>query len=361
MSHEVESMFSVGVRPWHMLGHVLKAAPSCAEALTLAGLNWRVELRPLRTDIVDGGIDVEVPSHRAVVRMDTGAVLGVVGEDFRPFQNADAFAFFEPLVSEGLLALDTAGSLRQGRRVWIMGKLAGVDPAEIVAGDVVEPFVLLCHGHEGSLALRVGFDPVRVVCQNTLNMALDAGDGLFCLRHTAGLASGLESIREALANQIRIFRGSVESWQVLAAKRCTGDDFERYALRVFGRTTGEGDGEVRKTGPGAEAGSRLLEVVRPLFESGAGNDAPGVRGTWWAAYNARTEWLTHLRGSQQGDAFDRAERRFDSLHFGDARKIGLRSLMLALEAAAKSRSATIPALPPGPIEAEIVDGGTAAA
>ena len=54
----------------------------------------------------------------------------------------------------------------------------------------------------------------------------------------------------------------------------------------------------------SQAGSRLLEVVRPLFESGAGNDAPGVRGTWWAAYNAMTEWLTHLRGSQQGDAFD---------------------------------------------------------
>jgi hypothetical protein len=120
MSHEVESMFSVGERPWHGLGHVLESAPSCAEALVLAGLNWGVELRPLATTVADGGVSIGVESHRAVMRMDTGAVLGVVGEDFRPFGNADAFAFFEPLVGEGLITLETAGSLRAGRRVSLL-------------------------------------------------------------------------------------------------------------------------------------------------------------------------------------------------------------------------------------------------
>lgn len=94
MSHEVESMFSVGVEPWHGLGHVLESSPSCAEALTLAGLDWSVDLQPLFA----GDDLIDVPAHRAVVRSDTGAVLGVVGDDFVPFGNADAFAFFEPLV-----------------------------------------------------------------------------------------------------------------------------------------------------------------------------------------------------------------------------------------------------------------------
>jgi phage/plasmid-like protein (TIGR03299 family) len=335
MSHEVESMFSVGERPWHGLGHVLESAPSCAEALVLAGLNWGVELRPLATTVADGGVSIGVESHRAVMRMDTGAVLGVVGEDFRPFGNADAFAFFEPLVGEGLITLETAGSLRAGRRVWIMAKVCTADTVEVVAGDPIDPYVLLCHGHDGSLALRVGFNPVRVVCQNTLRMALDEGEGLFTLRHTSGLSTGLVSIREALAEQVRIYQGSVESWQFLASRRCDPAEFESYVLRVFGPSDHE------EPAPGAKVGARVLEAVKPLFTEGKGNDLPGVRGTWWAGLNAVTEFLTHHRGSAAGTAAERAERRFDSLHFGDARKLGGRALTFALEAAARSRAADV--------------------
>ena len=112
MSHEVASMFSVKELPWHGLGHVLDGAPSCAEALILAGMNWSVALRGMSTTVVDGGQAVPVAGHNAVIRMDTGAVLGVVGEDFRPLQNVDAFGFFEPLVASGLVTLETAGLLR---------------------------------------------------------------------------------------------------------------------------------------------------------------------------------------------------------------------------------------------------------
>jgi len=344
MSHEIESMFAVGERPWHGLGHVLEAAPSCAEALVLAGLNWQVDLRPLVTTVTDGGVAVAVESHRAVMRMDTGAVLGVVGEDFRPFGNADAFAFFEPLVSERLISLETAGALRGGRRVWIMAKVLGADPFDVVADDPIEPYVLLCHGHDGSLALRVGFNPVRVVCANTLSMAIDEGASLFMLRHTAGLSTGLASIRAAMAEQIRIFEGSREAWQSLAERRCSAADFDAYVLRVVGPSAEDEGGKVSPA-----AGKRILERVRPLLEEGAGNDLPGVRGTWWAAYNAVTQWLTHSRGSAQGSVREQAERRFDALHFGDSRKLGCRALMYALEWAARSPSATVLALPPGDV------------
>lgn len=337
MSHEVQSMFSVGELPWHGLGHVLDAAPSCSEALVLAGLNWGVELRPLATTVSDGGTRVSVESHRAVMRMDTGAVLGVVGEDFRPFANADAFAFFEPLVSEGLITLETAGSLRDGRRVWIMAKVREADTAEVVMGDPVDPYVLMCHGHDGSLALRVGFNPVRVVCSNTLGMALDEGEGLFTLRHTAGLSAGLASIRTALAEQVRIYQGSVESWQFLATRRCDPAEFEAYVLRVVGRGEDE---------PGAKTGARVLGQIKPLLDEGTGNDLPGVRGTWWAGYNAITQWLTHSRGSAAGSIGERAERRFDALHFGDSRKMNTRALTFALECAARARPVML-ALPPG--------------
>ena len=332
MTADVQTMFSVGERPWHGLGHVLESAPTCADAIKLAGLDWRVDLREMFTTIPGVTMPVPVPGQRAVVRGDNSTILGVVGEGFTPLQNTDAFAFFEPLVAEGLVTLETAGALREGRRVWIMAKIPG-DPAEIVAGDTVDRFVLMCHGHDGSLALRAGFNPVRVVCQNTLSLALASGDGMVCLRHTSGLAAGLERLRSVISQQIAIFNTTADAWRILAARHCDDAAFDAYALRLFALTRGEGDDAVRVIEPDATVGRRLLDDVRPLFAAGRGNDRAGVRGTWWAAYNAVTEWLTHHRGSPAGTAREQAERRFDSLHLGPGRRLGVRALMLALDAA----------------------------
>lgn len=330
-------MFSVGEAPWHGLGHVLDRAPTVAEAIKLAGLNWTVSLRPMWTTLDGGTTPIPVPGQRAVIRDDAGTILGTVGDDFVPLQNADAFAFFDPLVADGTLELETAGALREGRRVWIMAKIPG-GPEAIVpqADDIVERYVLLCHGHDGSLALRCGFNPVRVVCQNTLSAALDQGDGMFCLRHTAGLGAALDGIRSVVARQIEIFHDSAAAWRYLASRKCCDADFTAYVLRTFAAVRGERDDETEEVRPGPQTGRRLLEQVRPLFEGGAGNDVAGVRGTWWAAYNAITEWLTHERGSSQGSERERAERRFDALHLGVGRKIGQRALMIALEAAEAS-------------------------
>lgn len=297
MSHEVETMFSVGQKPWHGLGHTLTSAPSIKEGIVLAGLNWRVALRPMRATLTDGGCEIDVPDHRAVFREDTGTILGVVGDGFRPLQNEDAFGWFQPLVEEGLVTLETAGSLREGRRVWVMAKVAG-DPVEIVPGadDIVDQYALLCHGHDGSLAVRLGSNPVRVVCANTLRGALEQGDGLAVIRHTSGMSEAMATARTVLQRQIELFRGSAEGWRFLASRVCTDAEFRMYALRVIALVRGDSDERVRETVPSAEDGGRLLKALRPLFEGGAGNDREGVRGTWWAAYNAITQWLTHERG-----------------------------------------------------------------
>lgn len=337
MSHEVENMFSVGQKPWHGLGHTLATAPSIREGIVLAGLNWRVKMRPMRATLADGGCEIDVPDHRAVFREDTGKILGVVGDGFHPLQNEDAFAWFQPLVEEGLVTLETAGSLREGRRVWVMAKVAG-DPAVIVPGaeDIVDQYALLCHGHDGSLAVRLGSNSVRVVCANTLRGALEQGDGLAVIRHTSGMGEAMTTARTVLARQIELFRGSAEGWRFLASRTCTDADFTVYALRVVALVRGDSDERVRETTPSAEDGGRLLKALRPLFEGGAGNDRAGVRGTWWAAYNAITQWLTHERGASQGSERDRAERRFAELHLGAGRRLGQRALMLALDGAERS-------------------------
>jgi len=337
MSHEVENMFSVGQKPWHGLGHTLATAPSIREGIVLAGLNWRVKMRPMRATLADGGCEIDVPDHRAVFREDTGTILGVVGDGFHPLQNEDAFAWFQPLVEEGLVTLETAGCLREGRRVWVMAKVAG-DPAVVVPGadDIVDLYALLCHGHDGSLAVRLGSNRVRVVCANTLAAALDAGDGLAVIRHTSGMGEALATARNVLSRQIELFRGSTEGWRFLASRTCTDADFTVYALRVIALVRGDSDEAVRERMPDAENGGRLLKALRPLFEAGVGNDRPGVRGTWWCALNAISEWMTHHRGASQGTAHERAERRFAELHLGAGRRLGQRALMLALEGAERS-------------------------
>mgnify|MGYP002135320693 CR=1 FL=1 len=162
---------------------------------------------------------------------------------------------------------------------------------------------------------------------------LASGDGMVCLRHTSGLAAGLERLRSVISQQIAIFNTTADAWRILAARHCDDAAFDAYALRLFALTRGEGDDAVRVIEPDATVGRRLLDDVRPLFAAGRGNDRAGVRGTWWAAYNAVTEWLTHHRGSPAGTAREQAERRFDSLHLGPGRRLGVRALMLALDAA----------------------------
>ena len=167
MPAQIESMAYFGKVPWHGLGTALEEAdlyywPTACEK---AGLAWDVELVPLVT--ADTQAKVE---NKAVRRTSDGRILGVVGPRFTVLQNKDAFKWFEPFLAAKEALLHTAGSLQDGSRVWVLAKLKR-DPLVIAEGDEVEKFILLSHGHDGSLAVRCGFTPIRVVCQNTLSMA----------------------------------------------------------------------------------------------------------------------------------------------------------------------------------------------
>ncbi len=279
MAHEIESMFFNGETPWHGLGVRLPEAPTTGEAIRAAGLDWHVITRPCVT--VDG---VPVPAQ-ATVRESDGRVLGVVGPAYEPLQNREAFAFFDPLVAAGDVTLETAGSLRDGQRVWVLARLAR-DPVVIVkqADDVVLRYLLLSNSHDGTLAVRVGFCPIRVVCANTMAIAHEhATSKLLRIKHTKGVNDTLTEIREAMNLASAEFEATAEQLRRLAATPIVADDLKKYVKRVFEL----GDADDAQD----EAGKRILSRVTPLFEEGRGNDLPGVRGTLWAAYNSVTEYL----------------------------------------------------------------------
>ena len=314
MSHEFESGFFVRQPAWHRLGVVLPESPHIEDAIRLAGLDWQVTLAPLFSSAGE-----LIPSHRATVRESDGKILGVVGQGYRPLQNAKAFSFFEPFLASGSCALEAAGSLKEGKRVWVLARIIGAD-AEVVTGDWVRGYFLLSNSHDASQAVRAQFTSIRVVCMNTLNIAHHRAKRGFedCLRvrHTAGLEESLSLVQAATDMAAKTFSASLADYQRMAARRLHIDGFVRYVCDVLEVPQG-----ARRLGQMPKAWDTLLRA----YHGGPGARIGGVFGTYWGAYNAVADWVDHSRGVRGEDS------RLDSAWFGSGLKLKQRAFELALQ------------------------------
>ena len=189
MSANVETMFYTREKPWHGLGTQVMEAPTSAAALSLAGLDWRVIQKPLLT--YD---EIPVPGFKANVRDSDNQVLGVVTDRYKVVQNEDAFAFTDSLLGEGV-TYETAGSLQNGRRTWILAKLP---QRYIISGDEITPYLVFMNSHDGSGAIKAAMTPIRVVCQNTLNLALTKAKRTWSADHGGDIQGKLEDARDTL-------------------------------------------------------------------------------------------------------------------------------------------------------------------
>lgn len=189
MPANVETMFSVRETPWHGLGRIIMDAPASREALELAGLDWQVESRNIYS-----GTGTMIPGYRANVRSTDDAVLGVVSDRYRIVQNEEAFQFTDDLLGEGV-TYETAGSLQGGKKVWMLARL----PRKyLIAGDQVVPYLVIFNSHDGSSGVKVAMTPIRVVCQNTLNLALNTAKRSWTARHTENVLLRVQDARETL-------------------------------------------------------------------------------------------------------------------------------------------------------------------
>lgn len=282
-------------------------------ACSKSGLDWEAELVPLLT--ADTQIKVD---HVAVRRMTDGRILGTVGPRYTILQNRNAFRWFQPFLDAKEAALHTAGSLRQGSRIWVLAKM-NREPLVIAPGDEVEKFVLLSHGHDGSLAVRVGFTPIRVVCANTLAFAHNANASkLIRLKHTRDIEENLASVREIMNVANEEFEATAEQYRLLARKSINQADLLKYVKKVL---------RIQENKP---ISTRMQNTIREIIgkcEFGKGNDLPSVRGTYWTAYNGVNEWLGYQRGNSQ-------QNRMNSLWFGDSANVNRFALETALAMAA---------------------------
>lgn len=340
MAHLVKSMLYVGEKPWHGLGKALTIPPaSVAEAIRVAGIDPEIETKPL---YLADGRRVE---RNAVVSKANGFVYGTVSPEWQVIQPHEAFAPCEPFLAAKAATIETAGSLDEGRRVWMLLKVNKPDSVIVPsADDRVQKYLLAAVGHDGTLAFRLGMTATRVVCNNTLSVSIKDGQNshVRITHRTRNAAQAIEAVTATIQAVDARFEQAAEIFRALAAVRITSAaQLRRYIAAVYdlkpkkveqavpsrnansfadllsGGIALSGHTAIHAAKPGeaqamaAEVESRVLDEVQGLFEDSKANNLPGVRGTGWAAYNAVTEHLTWHRGRSQ-------DNRMNNLWLGQA-------------------------------------------
>lgn len=319
MAHEIDqttgraAVFVSGEPAWHRLGTVIEQATTSFEAITLAGLDWTVEQWGLQAAKWQSDLTAQVDGFVANVRTDTKAVLGVVGKRYRVFQNREAFDFMDALVGDKLAMYETAGSLHGGRRVWMLAAI----PKEYRAGadDLIKPYVLLTNTHDGSQALRMIPTTVRVVCQNTLNLAMrEAGmDGL-TISHHPRLETRIAEARTKLGIIAARFDQFDEELHAMLAKDLSGSEASGYFRGLSGMDSPGGTDRQKKSR------EKVFGQMLDNFDNDR-NTLPGVKHTAWGAYNAVSEWADHQRNYRGTSPAEKLNRRLDSVWFGASHQL----------------------------------------
>ena len=269
----VESMMYVREKPWHGLGTRVEEAPNSADALRMAGLDWNVVQRNIQ---VCGGAKIQ--NYKANVRDSDGAVLGVVSDRYKIVQNAEAFEFTDSLIG-GDVRYETAGSLNGGRKIWLLAKL----PETEIVGDKTEPYLCFTNTHDGSGAIRVCMTPIRVVCNNTLNLALGTAKRAWSVCHTGDMQSKMHEARACLGMARAYMDELSQTADRLANTTVTRDKLMEILDEMFPVTEDSTDREKQNI-------QKLKDEYMVCYFA---KDILKFRGTAWGAVNAMSDMISH--------------------------------------------------------------------
>lgn len=211
MAANVETMFYYGETPWHRLGVKIDKAPTSDDAIKIAKLDWDVIPLP----IYDGN-GREIKGYKVNQRSSDGRNLGIVTNHYKIVQNREAFAFTDALLGEGV-TYETAGSLASGKRVWMLAKMEST----VLAEEKIDPYLVFTNSHDGTGSVRVAITPVRVVCQNTLNLALSKASRHWSCAHKGNIQDKLEEARYTLSNADAYMEALEEEFGELKLKKVT--------------------------------------------------------------------------------------------------------------------------------------------
>ena len=219
MSANVETMFSVRETPWHGLGVIIEDAPTSDDALRIAGLDWKV----IQSEVICKDSGIVIPGYKVNIRDTDGKVLGMVTDKYKIVQNTEAFAFTDALLGDGV-RYETAGSLSSGKRVWMLAKLED----RKITDEIVDPYLVFTNSHDGTGAVRVAITPIRVVCQNTLNLALNGASRHWSCVHKGDIMSKMEEAKTTLINTETYMKALEEEFGELKLQSMSVDKVNDY-------------------------------------------------------------------------------------------------------------------------------------
>lgn len=275
MAANVENMFYVRETPWHGLGTRVNEALNSKEALIAAGLNWNVVQEPIYTEIEE-----LVEGYKANIRDVDRKVLGVVTDRYKIVQNQEAFAFTDELLGEGV-RYETAGSLQGGRKVWLLAHL----PHEyIISGERISPYLVFFNSHDGSGAIKAAITPIRVVCQNTLNLALSTAKRSWSMIHTGDIKGKMQEAKDTLFMAEKYMDNLGKEFETLRKKKLTDQQVLEYIEILLPLEEDSTPQQIRNM-------KRLREDMKMRYF-----DAPDLKDVGKNAYafvNAVSDFATH--------------------------------------------------------------------
>ncbi len=301
MAHNIETMAWTGDKPWHGLG--IEVAPDLTpeEMLKAAQLEWTVTKRPAYTLTdpqwhEDVGV-MQADGHHFITRDSDNRILSHCGDDYIPIQNEDIFKFFKKFTEAGHMTMDTAGSLRDGAEIWGLAKIAA--DFKLAGGDEVKGYLLINQPHVAGKAMTIKFTPIRVVCNNTLTMALADGGAAFRMPHIKEFDTSVQSAaEEALGLSERRVKEFQEQAEFLASKQFKSESLMNYIAELYQpsilveKAKAANDDFIIQ-----EHFNKTSELVLSSVDLSPGASMKSAKGTWWGALNGATYVEDHQRRS----------------------------------------------------------------
>ena len=315
MSHQVENMAYVGAVPWHGLGNLLTPRQPIDVWARQAGMSFRILEAPVRYTAKAPGTPTGMmafPNQKVLYRSDSRAPLSVVSDRYHVVQPRQILEFYRDLTEVSGFELETAGVLKEGRKFWALAKTN--QSGSLKGGDTIQGYLLLATACDGTLATTAQFTSIRVVCANTLAVALTHGAGVVKVPHNTKFDP--QMVKKQLGISVSSWDSFMYRMKTLSERKVKPPEAANYFLRVFK------DGIDPAVQPGQE---RTLKAVHALYEgSGKGAGSTAASGTAFGLLNAVTEYVDHQRRSRSSD------HRLDSAWFGQGATLKQKALDHAL-------------------------------
>lgn len=305
MAHLIETMAYAGEVPWHGLGKEVPADLSPEQMLKTADLDWTVDKVP---SFIEVNGTKRFTGRHALVRSTDNTILDVVTDDWNPVQNYEAFEFFNDFVHSGDMEMHTAGSIKNGQVVWALAKIK--DGFELFNGDEVKGYLLFTNPHKFGQSIDIRFTPIRVVCNNTLTLALDqkVNNSYKCNHRKSFNGDVAKEMLGIAKDKLQMYKDMA---QFLGSRRYKEEKVKEYFATIF-PTLSKEEGKV----------SRNAIQALDVLEKQPG--AKFAEGSWWQPFNAVTFMTDHLLGRTN-------ETRIQSAWFGPNKSLKLKALEKAVE------------------------------